>query len=763
MPLAHILAFVAGILAVHSLRELPPAPWLLLLALPILLPWRWRLPFALFALGLLLTCWRAQGLLDQRWPPERQDQQAWVQGRVASLPESNTHPSLKGEAQETVWRFLFEPEADGVPQRIRVAWYGGPQKLSGADCWRLKLRLKSPHGSLNPGGSDYEGWLFRQGIGATATVVEGQPCADASGYQVLRWRQDIVDHLRGWLPQHPGLGLVAAMIVGDTSMLRDADWDDFRQTGTTHLIAISGFNVAIVAGAAFFVLRWLWALWPALCLRLPAQKAGMLGAALLALLYALLAGFEPPVVRAVAMLWLLLAAAFLHRLTQPARVLGLAAFLLLLADPFAAMAPGFWLSFGAVAAIFYFSSHRLGAAHPVRTALLLQLMLSIVLVPLTLYFFNGFSWISAVVNLLAVPVFAVLTPLLLIAVLLAWLLPWPGIELLQASADLMAWLREGLGWLAAHAPQLWVAGAPPIAALLLALVGGLLLFAPAGLPLRRLAVLCFLPLLLPPDTAPQQGFELTVLDVGQGLATVIRTREHTLVMDAGPAQDEGFDSGASIVAPYLLSRGLRHVDTLLISHADTDHSGGVEALKRLLDVREQRGALSSQPCRDGQQWDWDGVHFQILHPDSAVWSDNNGGCVLKVSIGAQAVLLPADIEQAAEDRLLREHAADLHAQLLVAPHHGSRTSSLQDFIAAVHPRTVIFSAGWKHRFGHPHPDVVARYASAGAGMYDTGWAGALGVIVTQDGISPVQGWRRMHSRFWNAKPDDMPPVNQAPP
>ncbi|HVT34002.1 MAG TPA: DNA internalization-related competence protein ComEC/Rec2, partial [Nevskiaceae bacterium] len=611
MGLLHIVAVTLGILAVHLLQQLPPAWMLAALCLPALLPWRGRALWACFALGVLLTSWRAHALLDQRWPASKHDQQFTVQGHVASLPEISSRES--GPDADLTARFLFEPEADEFPSRIRVSWYNldaaltpppalqavspspasgrgaleslRDNQLRGGDCWKLTLRLKTPHGSLSPGAFDYEGWLFRQGIGATATVQDAQRCDDTRGYVLLRLRQSLSDHLREWLPHEPATGLIAALTFGDTSGLSDADWDVFRLTGTTHLVAISGFNVAIIAGVAFFIFRWLWSLWPPLLLRLPAQKAGMLGAAVVALLYALLAGWQAPVARSVLMLWIILAAAWLQRLAQPSRVLALAWLAILLIDPFEVMAPGLWLSFGAVAAIFFVTTNRREAPDPLRAAIALQLMLSVALTPLTLWFFHGASWCAPLVNLLAVPLFSLMTPILLGALLLAAAWPAVGVSVLAGCATVMQQTRDALGWIAAHVPHEWIAAAPPVPALLLALMGAALLYAPRGLPLRVPALLCFLPLLFPPDTAPRSGFDAAVLDVGQGLSVVVRTAHHAMVFDTGPGFDEGYNAGRSVVAPYLLTHGVRELDLMLISHADNDHSGGAPALRQLLEVR----------------------------------------------------------------------------------------------------------------------------------------------------------------------------------
>ncbi|MGH8456910.1 MAG: DNA internalization-related competence protein ComEC/Rec2, partial [Stenotrophobium sp.] len=534
MSLWHILCFTLGVMAVIALPQLPPAIWLAALCVPALLPWRFRAHYAMAVLGVLVTVLRGQALLDQRWPADRYNEEVWVQGHVATLPQlsrKEANPEDEDAKPSNTWRFVFEPSANDLPQRIRVSWYRTDQVLKGGECWRMKLRLRTPHGSSNPGGFDYEGWLFRQGIGATATVREAQLCSDHGGYALLKARQSLLDQFHLWLPEHPMLGLFTALTLGDQSAISGADWDVFRVTGTTHLVAISGFNIAIIASFAFFLFRWLWSLWPRLCLLLPAQKAGMLAAALLAFIYALLAGWEPPVQRAALMLLFVAAAAWSGRIHRPSRVLALAWLAILLLDPLAVLAPGLWLSFGAVAAIFYVMMNRLSGARWLAGLVLLQMMLSLALAPLTVWFFQGLSWIAPFVNLLAEPIVSLLTPVLLVAIFLAWAIPLLGLPLIHTAAQVLVWIHAGLVWLAVNTPYAWIPASAPSAALALAMLGAVLLFVPRGVPLRVLALLCFLPLLFPPDTAPKQGFELTALDVGQGLSVVVRTAHHTLLYD----------------------------------------------------------------------------------------------------------------------------------------------------------------------------------------------------------------------------------------
>ena len=755
MPLSQSLAFTLGILVVLLQPELPRATSLLVLALPALLPWRWRSIYACVALGVLLATLRSQAVLDQRWPENRYGEEVWVQGHIASLPDVSRQPQAdrRAAADETAgrtWRFVFESNTFGMPSRIRAAWYRNEQLLKGGECWRMLMRLRPPHGSMNPGGFDYEGWLFRQGIGATATVKAASPCAGDDAYALLKMRQSLVDDIRRWLPESPARGLFIALTLGDTSELGTDDWKLFRVTGTTHLVAISGFNIAIVSGIAFFIIRWLWCLWPPLLLRLPAQKAATVGATLFALMYALLAGWEPPVQRAFLMLLFVGAAAATGRLGQPSKVLALAWFVVLALDPLAVLTPGLWLSFGAVAAIFYVMMNRLHAPHWLASLVMLQFMLSLVLAPLTVWYFHGVSWFAPLLNLLAVPLISLLTPVLLLAILTAFLLPAWGLPMMQACARALAWLHEGLAWFAGNVPQSWLPASAAPAALLLALIGALLLFAPRGLPTRVLGLLCFLPSLFPFDQAPRKGFDLTALDVGQGLSVVVRTAHHAMVYDTGPAFDEGFDAGSAIVAPFLLEQGLRRLDMLVISHADNDHSGGAGALRELVAIDREIGALTATPCRDGQRWEWDGVSFEMLHPNAGEWSSNNGGCVLRIESGAHAALLPADIEKKAEARLIDQRFTSLQADVLLAPHHGSRSSSTEDFVDAVQPQWVIHSAAWHSQFRHPTPSVVARYARAGAQQVVTGLRGAVSLHVDEYGVTPPRFARDRQARFWNA-------------
>lgn len=741
-----VLAHTLGVLLVFLLKALPSPQVLVVFLLASGVPWRGRLPVAAFALGVVLCSWHGQRYLDQRWPAERHGEQMSVTGVIASLPERQ-----QNDKAQPNWRFEFEPlDAATLPPRIRVSWYRAEQVPKAGECWQLQLRMRTPRGSFNPGGFDYEGWLLRERIAATASVVGAEACAGAvpAGQPIQRLRQRIVDDIESALGPGQAAALIGALAVGHTSGLRDADWRRFRESGTTHLIAISGFNLAIVSGFVFLLLRWSWTLWPRLCLYVPAQRVALIGSGLFAVFYTALAGFEAPVLRALIMLLLLIVAALLNRLQQPTRVLAYAWGLILLFDPFAALSPGLWLSFAAVLAILFVSLGRLRAPPAWQLAVLVQLMLSLALVPLTLQFFGGFAWLAPLVNLVAVPLFALLTPAVLLVVAVLMLHSGSGAWLLQYIAAAIELLLGGLDGLLAALPSPWISASPPWEALLLGAAGAALLWLPRGMPARWLAVPCLASLALP-RPVPPTVLELIALDVGQGTAVIVRTASHSLLVDAGPAFEEGFDAGRSVVVPALLARGITRLDALLLSHEDNDHAGGVAAVRELMPVARLIGVRDGEACRDGMHWRWDGIDFRILHPGSDSGSSNNRSCVLKID-GPFRILLPGDIEAAAERRLLSTHRDDLAADVLLSPHHGSRTSSTPAFVTAVDAEIVIHSAAWRSRFGHPRPEVVDRYEAGGARQYGTAIVGALSLAQDASGTWRVSAERRDHARWWHA-------------
>jgi competence protein ComEC len=636
----------------------------------------------------------------------------------------------------------------GLPSRLRLSWHGGPP-LQAGERWRLAAKLKRPHGLVNPQRFDYEAWLLARRIGANGTVKAGEQLTRASG--AGHWR----DRLRQRLAQadaHGRAGAIAALVVGDDSGLSSADWRVLQDTGTVHLMVISGQHVGILSGLLYALVAVLarWGLWPRALPWLPwacaLAMAGALG-------YGWLAGFDVPVQRAC----LMVAAVLLWRLRfrhlgvwQPL-LMALNAVLLL--DPLVSLQAGFWLSFAAVALLALVFAGRLAQRNGWLTLGRAQWAMALGLLPAMLALGLPVSLSGPLVNLLAVPWVSLLSvPLALLGTALLWL-PGVGDGLLWLAGGSLALLFSILQWAASWQPA-WLPAALPFWAWLAVAVGALLLLLPAGTPFRLPAVLLLAALLYPPQRPPTAGqAEVWVFDVGQGLSVLVRTRQHALLYDAGPRFGD-FDTGERVVLPSLRVLGVKALDTLLISHADIDHAGGAMAIQRGLPiVRTVSGEASALPvelaavgCRTGEQWQWDEVRFSTWQWAGAR-DGNQASCVLMVEAHGERLLLTGDIDQAAERALLAS-GMPLQAHWLLVAHHGSRSSSSPAFLAAVQADAALISRGRHNAFGHPHPQVLQRLRESTRTIHDTAREGALRIRL--GAFEPAAGLRGQ-PRFWREK------------
>ena len=573
-------------------------------------------------------------------------------------------------------------------------------------------------------------------------------------------------------------GLVTALAVGIRSDMRAADWEVLVRTGTIHLVAISGLHIGMVAGLVMFLGGRVWRFAGALPLKLPAPQAGVAAGLLAGIVYALLAGMTIPTQRAVCMLAAVAAALFFSRRAFAAETWVLALAVVLAFDPLAPLAAGFWLSFGAVAVLVLgvARARRSGdaesklahrALHTFGAWSWIQLLLFIGMAPLLLALFHRVSLAAPLANLAAIPVIgmgavpAALAGLALFAAGLETAAAWA----FQASAWIIDALWWALEYLAAQPGSVWRRPAPQAWTVLAAAVGVLLLLAPRALPARRTGLLWFVPLLVAPgvdmgggsgrDALGRGEFKYTMLEVGHGLASVVQTRNHLLVYDAGPRFAGGFDAGESVLAPFLRQTGAARIDALVVSHGDNDHSGGHRAL---LAQFEARRILTSAPaavagamrCMAGQRWEWDGVIFEILWPPAppraAGLSGNDASCVLKVHSRFGGALLTGDIGKAAEEALVAG-GANLAAEVLQAPHHGSKTSSTEAFLARVNPKFALASIGYLNRYGHPHESVRARYQRRRIPVYHTANEGGIETAFLRDGIT-LQAQRAADRKYW---------------
>jgi competence protein ComEC len=539
-------------------------------------------------------------------------------------------------------------------------------------------------------------------------------------------------------------------------------WQLFARTGVSHLMSISGLHVTMVASLFAALIHWLWRRSSALMLALPARKASALAMFLAAFAYCLIAGFAVPAQRTVYMVGVVALALWANRIGSVSRVLCLALLVVLLLDPWAGLAPGFWLSFGAVAVILYVVTGRLRPGHSLVEWGRIQWAITLALGPLLLVWFQQMSLVSPLANAMAIPLVSmVVTPLALAGSVL------PLDFILKLAHAVMAgqmWLLE---WCAGLPLAVWQQHAPAAWTVALALAGTAWLLLPRGVPARWLG----LPLLLPmfamtPPIPPPDAAWITVLDVGQGLAVFVQTKRHALLYDTGPAYSPEADSGTRVILPYLRASGIANLDTMIVTHDDSDHAGGAVPVLSGLPVGVLYSSLSAShpallvapayrlPCAAGQGWNWDGVRFDLLHPTTGSYAidglkSNDRSCVLKITTAHGAVLLTGDIEARSEQELLQRAPQALRADVLVVPHQGSRTSSTEDFIAAVQPRWAIFPAGYRNRFGHPKEDVVERYRASGAQMLRTDSAGAVLVRLEDEGIS-VRPYRELRKRYWYA-------------
>lgn len=732
-----MFALALGLLALGFLPALPSVGWLWLMLLGGIVCACTRLwPLGCFLLGLCWACWSAQQALDDRLAPVLDGRTVWLEGKVVGLP-NRTAQGVRFELEQPRSRRAR------LPERIQVSWFEGPAVQAG-ERWRLAVTLQRPAGLSNPHGPDRQAQLLARGIGATGTVKAGEVVdAAAPGLRhALRERLLAVD-------AHGREAVLVALALGDGSGLARQDWQVLQATGTVHLLVISGQHIGLVAGLVYALVVGLvrCGLWPRRWPWLP-WACGLAMSAALA--YGWLAGAGVPVQRAC----LMLAVVLVWRLRF--RHLGaffpwlLALVLVLLVEPLAALLPGFWLSFAAVAVLIYCFSARLGGWRPWQAWTRAQWVIAIGLLPVLLATGLPVSLSAPLANLLAVPWISL--AVLPLALLGTALLPLAGIgeALLWLAGGSLDLLLRGLTLLAQWQPA-WEPPALPLWAWALVCLGALVLLLPRGVPLRGLGGVMLLALWVPRDEVPPGHVEVWQLDVGQGLAVLLRTRNHTLLYDAAPAFGDN-DLGERVVLPTLRKLGVRHLDVMLISHAHADHSGGAPAIHRGLPVaRVLAGepeslaqALRAQACSNDDSWEWDGVRFSPWR-----WADgqssNDRSCVLLVEAQGERLLLAGDMEAGAERAWLAA-TDEPRIDWLQSPHHGSRSSSTEAFARATAPRGVLISRGRHNGFGHPHAQVIERYRRHGVAVHDTAVDGALRLMLGRQGeVEGVRGQRR----FWH--------------
>ena len=846
------LGFLFGAWLLQQLAVLPALYWAFLLLIPglfHLFVGTFKLAYLrhlktlniVFFAGLVGFFWAATFAtvrLNDELPKQWQQKNIKLIGVIATLPELNERGERFGFDVEKV--FPAEQIVSGkisgskltsaelkksqtnsneiielrVPKRISLNFYRDYNHKSASykpasnqsslsnqfgvgERWQFNVRLKRPHSTYNPHGFDFEAWALSENVRATGNIHAKSGYKKISEfvwhphYMVEKIREKIGNHISQTLANKPYAGVIRALVIGDDSQIDPAVWTVYLNTGTNHLMSISGLHITMLAGLAFALVSFVWRRIPNLVLRMPTRQAATFAGLGIAFLYALLAGMSVPTQRTLFMLATFALSLFLGRNLAISRALAIAVIVVVLIDPWAVIAPGFWLSFGAVALIAYVSVGRLKTQHWFGEAVNTQWAITIGLFPILIGMFGQISLISPVANAFAIPVISlIVVPLGILGSLL------PVDFILLISHKVLEISMIGLNWLASLPLAVWQQAAPPVWALILAIIGVLWLLLPRGFPQRWLGLILLVPLFLKNTPQLQDGeMQASVLDVGQGLSAVIKTARHTFLYDAGSRYSAQNDAGSRIVIPYLRGEGIKKLDGFMISHNDADHSGGATSVLNQIpvswlstsfdadelasDFKVVKPAYKIIKCIASQRWQWDGVNFEVLYPSLASYqdkrlSDNNRSCVVKVTSKHGSFLLTGDIEKQAEKSLLETYQTThlleepnvkssdgepskqhvLKSDVLTVPHHGSKTSSTLAFIQAVDAKHAVFSVGYLNRFKHPKQSIENlhqnnRSLQEKSQNFRSDYHGAVIFQFTRMNPIKAQSWRQTHRKYWH--------------
>ena len=697
----------------------------------------------------LALCWFAWALLNAHW---RRDNPlvpyygnvVLCQGYIRSIPEVSGH--------RIAFRYCLTSPHKAC---INLSWYNHRQVLQVGERWQFLIKLKANHGFANPGGFNYEQWLLLNHIAAHGYIKNdrrNKRLARHSWRMAIGWLRQIVNtKLASALHGNQFTGLLQALVVGSRAKVTPSQWRVFKNTGTSHLMAISGLHVGLVASWIFFLVHFLWTRSRWLCLRMAAVRVAAIAGLLAALAYSLLAGLSLPTQRALIMIAVYMSDIVFRRHTARGISIFRALILMICYEPLAVLSDGFWLSFMAVSMLFYGLNGRLGKQRWWQDWSRAQWVASCGMIPLSLLFFGQVSLHAPLANVIAIPwIGMVVVPLCLIATVLLFIIPHFGVLVIHFAAIALGWIWPILTFLSQQQFWQWQYAINASWQFIALLIATLLWLAPKGFPAKIMAILLLLTVLLnKPVLVKNQQLRLTLLDVGQGLSAVLQTRHHVLVYDTGPRFSQRFDLGKMVVIPFLQYYHIKTIDMMMISHGDNDHIGGAAAI---LDQLPVDTILTSVPwrfkianrhyCYAGQQWQWDGVGFQVLSPPfRQEYQVNNSSCVLQVTVGQHKILLTGDIEKPAEDWLVSHYGKTLQSDIIIVPHHGSKTSSTTNFVAMVKPRYALFPLGFANRFHFPAKSVWQRYLNIGAIAETTAAAGAMTILIKPTSLGRIIDYR----------------------
>ena len=755
------LVLVLGSVAAFYSSAIPDRYWVSYLPLLLLLAFLnpgYRVPILLIA-AYLWACLNIQQALDLRLAGDYQNQLLELEGVIADIPEQRPGSI----------RFLFRPDSiadypHSLPDTIRLSWYRSNQKINAGERWRLLVKLKSPGGYQNPGGFDYERWLFVKRIGAIGYVKSSdlnQLLESPTFWSIDQWRSQIGQGIDQYCADCSQAGLIKALTIGYRANIHPHQRELLQDTGTAHLLAISGLHIGMISALFFYLGRWIWQLGFYRIgydrLRFSATLAFSAG-----LIYAGLAGFSLPTVRALIMLAVVFLALIFRSGINLINSIAIAVVVILIFDPLAVGSASFWLSISALLIIAfaqYLLSHQTSRW---KQMLVVQFLFSVLFIPLGIGLFGQLNPASFFANILAIPLVSlIIVPIALLASFLAGLGLSQANGLFLVSDKLLGVLLDYLELLLDSGLSAHTGGGIPYVLLGLSAVGLLIITMPKGFPGKKPAVLLVvLPFIWQRPEIEFGAYQLTLLDVGMGTSAVIQTRNHSIVYDFGPGNAYGFSTAQWVLVPFLRQQGIEQPDLMIISHVDADHSGGFISYRehydpaRLIsgtpDEIQKKFRLRSaiRSCHLYPPWYWDGVSFEFISPPatSKLKSSNNRSCVLRVS-GVHTSLLTGDIEAEQEFRLLGTMPEKLRASVLLAPHHGSATSSTSSFLQMVSPRVSVFTIGRNNRWGFPDARVLEAYGLVNSQIYRTDRDGAITIQSSASGLK-VSRYRKERPRLW---------------
>lgn len=714
--------------------------------------------FVSFCLGSIWMIIYAFYALSWRLDSGVEGKNCVVEGYIASIPIKQSNylifnfqlSSLQGKKSQAL---------------IRLSWNNDYPIVSVGDKWRFIVRLKQPHGFLNPGGFDKEKQFLINHIRAEGYITKNQAnvCLQSRiiSYPLQRLRQYLQHKISALLSDSPFLGIIMALTIGMTNDISQDQWQIFRNTGTNHLVAISGLHIGLVASIFALLIKQIWRRSTVALHWLPAPKIGVFSGLLVAIIYSALAGFSVSTQRSMLMLVLWGAAQLLRRQVTFTWVFFLSMALVLVFNPFAIFSMSFWLSYTAVGCLLYGMSARLRPSGYWWKWGRPQWVVFVGMLPLSLLFFQQITFVSMLANVVAIPwVSFLIVPELLLGLVVSLFQHRLAYFIVCGCEKLLAILWYFLQSLGHHQELIWQYDIQNTVIFLLATIGITIVILPKGMPARWISLTWFVPVFFyNSHTSLSNQLRFTVLDVGQGLATVISTRNHTLIYDAGLRLNDSYDMGKVVVMPYLLHEHRKVIDMLVISHGDNDHIGGAFSLIRQLPVQR---IVTSVPdrfknkpvirCQAGMHWQWEGADFKFLHPywDNTDKKANNISCVLKVSYGRHTILLTGDIEKSVESALVNNIGSELASSILLVPHHGSKTSSSKPFLERTKAKYAVFSFGYLNRYHHPNKQVWNRYLKMGSLNLDTVTSGAITMTLNRlSDIVLVDRYRITHHRFWH--------------